>query len=224
MFSEDKLNSLVHMFSSLPAHLCPVLRHEEYILRLAQQIMHFAQSGMDKRPPFYEEECTPTLHNIIKPFLQAFDIWKTNTKNGKRDFYSLLEKTSIEKILLVMGQRQTSASVSDVGGLPPLRDHLLASFGAYHKHSLSVGARAWCKHANRSEDNFWGKVKGNDDYKNRMAELILQKLLTQYTWWNVFKHYKHGVVYEVRVPSGHGARWSTNGTIFIGFLEPFIET
>ena len=224
MFSDDKITHLIHLFSSLPQYLSPVLKHKEYILRLAQQIVHFAQFGVAKHPPFYEEECTPALQGIVDPFLFAFDIWKTDTKEGEESFYALLERTAMKEILLVMGQRQTSASVRDEGGLPPLKDNLSASFSACHKHTLSVGARAWCKHANRSEDNFWGNVKGNDDYKNRIAELILQKLFTQYTWWNVFEHYKHGVVYEIRVPSGHGARWSVDGTVFIGFLEPFVET
>ena len=35
------------------------------------------------------------------------------------------------------------------------------------------------------------------------------------TWWNVFGHFAHEVVYEARVPSGHGARWGFGGDEFI---------
>ncbi|OJJ20480.1 hypothetical protein BKI52_18660 [marine bacterium AO1-C] len=223
MFLDDKVKNLVQMLSSLPKDLSPVLRQEEYILQLTQQMEYLDQFGDDRRPPFYDEECTPVLRDIVAPFLSAFRVWKINHKEGKAHFHLLFKKIPLKDILLVMGQRQTSASINDENGLPPLKDHLLVSFNECHKHTLSVGARAWCKHANRSENSFWGDVKGNDAYKNKSAQLILQRLLTEYTWWNVFEHYKHGVVYEVRVTSGHGARWAANGKVFIGLLEPFVE-
>jgi len=31
------------------------------------------------------------------------------------------------------------------------------------------------------------------------------------------------VVFEARLPTGHGARWGHGGEEFIGFLEPFDE-
>ena len=50
-----------------------------------------------------------------------------------------------------------------------------------------------------------------------------EAILDAATWWNVFGHFQHDVVYEARVPSGHGARWGFGGNEFIGFLEPFDE-
>jgi hypothetical protein len=88
---------------------------------------------------------------------------------------------------------------------------------------LSVAARALAKHAHRSPEKFWGAVTGTTDEKNSTAEKMLVHILDNTTWWNVFGHYKHALVYEARVPTGHGVRWGHGGDELIGFLEPFNE-
>jgi hypothetical protein len=60
-------------------------------------------------------------------------------------------------------------------------------------------------------------------HKNALAEQILNGILDQTTWWNVFGHFSHETVYEARVPLGHGARGRLGGSELIGFLEPFDE-
>jgi hypothetical protein len=55
------------------------------------------------------------------------------------------------------------------------------------------------------------------------ARAVLERILDEQTWWNVFGHFQHEVVYEARVPSGHGARWVKGVAAFIGFLEPFLK-
>ena len=77
--------------------------------------------------------------------------------------------------------------------------------------------------AQRSPSAFWGEVTGSSDEKNAAAERVVRQLLEQATWWNVFGHFQHERVYEVRVPTGHGARWGHGGKELIGFLEPFDE-
>lgn len=223
MSSEHKTVKLFRTFTSLPQHLSPLLAYIEHVKRLAQQIIYFDQFGSQRLPPFYKEECTPALKPLTSPFLKALKIWEADLETGKAKFQKLLETTSLEVLLIMMGQRHTSASVTDERGIPPLENQLLASFNALHKHTLRVGARAWCKHANRSKENFWGEVKGNDEYKNQFALRMFNKIYQNCTWWNTFEHYKHGLVFEMRVKSGHGARWTKNGETFIGFLEPFID-
>jgi len=51
----------------------------------------------------------------------------------------------------------------------------------------------------------------------------VEALLEEATWWNAFEHYSQGLVYEVRVPTGHGARWTLSDYQFIGFLDPFLD-
>jgi len=41
-----------------------------------------------------------------------------------------------------------------------------------HPSKLTVGARAWCKHAHRSSEGFWGIAKGSEMEKNVMAEKV----------------------------------------------------
>lgn len=59
--------------------------------------------------------------------------------------------------------------------------------------------------------------------KNENAKNLVAKLIDNKTWWNIFFHYKHRLVYEIRVESGHGIRWNKEETNIIGFLEPFIN-
>jgi hypothetical protein len=134
-----------------------------------------------------------------------------------------LVAAGVKNVLVLLGQRMTPASLLDENALPPSRARLLGSAMQEHSASdrLSVAARALSKHAQRSTGAFWGEVAGSVDDKNAAARRLLEQILDQTTWWNVFGHYKHVLVYEARVDSGHGARWGHGGDEFIGFLEPF---
>ena len=86
---------------------------------------------------------------------------------------------------------------------------------------LTVVARALTKHNHRYTGAFWGDVTGTVAEKNARARQLIDTLLVGTTWWNCFGHPKHEVVYEVRISSGHGARWALPTLAFVGFLEPF---
>src|SRR2546425_1024649 len=81
-------------------------------------------------------------------------------------------------------------------------------------------ARALDKHAHRDAGH-WGVSRGGNDEKNEQALALVERVLDEATWWNVFGHFKHGIVYEARLPAGQGARWAVAGPRLIGFLEPF---
>jgi len=98
---------------------------------------------------------------------------------------------------------------------------LEASFTPYN-HQVSKAVRAFEKHTQRSENNFWGIIKGNPSEKEAQVSVVLRKMLVDASWWNVFYHYKHELVYEIRIPSGHGVRWKKSNLEFIGFVEPFL--
>jgi hypothetical protein len=99
-----------------------------------------------------------------------------------------------------------------------------ATAGHGDGNPLTVAARALSKHVHRSPEAFWGTVTGSVAEKNAAALRVLNDVLDRTTWWNVFGHFQHELVYEARVPSGHGARWGRLGEEFIGFLEPFDES
>jgi len=92
-----------------------------------------------------------------------------------------------------------------------------------YNDQICIATRAWEKHIGRSEDEFWGVMKGNSRDKDEKIRSRIHQMIDQKTWWNVFFHYKHELVYEIRVASGHGIRWNNTGTQLIGFLEPFLE-
>jgi hypothetical protein len=140
-------------------------------------------------------------------------------------FADALANAGCANLLLLLGQRRTPASITDSRGIPPAREQLLAAANRPHTDGdrLTVAGRALTKHVHRSPEAFWGEVTGSAEEKNAAALKVLKRILDNPTWWNVFGHFQHELVYEVRVPSGHGARWGHAGGEFIGFLEPFDE-
>jgi len=176
--------------------------------------------------PQFHEEVTPPLLPIIQSFNQLLTIKDDsviNSENTSKLFANFIETTSFEYLLIILGQRFTSASLKDKDAIPPLKKTLLKSCLAPFNSQISLATRAWEKHIGRSEDNFWGEIKGNSQAKEEKVITLINTIIEDRTWWNIFFHYKHGLVYEIRIPSGHGIRWNKKGTQLIGFLEPFLE-
>ncbi len=100
---------------------------------------------------------------------------------------------------------------------PPLEDLIrAASRGGTH----TAAARALSKHAGRSD--YWGVIQGTPSSVHSRAIEILAQILHDHTWWNCYEHFKHDLILEYRVASGHGARWRFPSLDFIGFVEPFV--
>ncbi len=195
--------------------------HEEHLNKLAIQLSHFKIEGAKKLlpPPKFDEEITPSIHDsfvVFQPWLNAI-----NSSESLDKLAFLFEQIPFSNILLILGQRLTSASIQNDQAIPPSYDILLKSCMQPFNNQIKVATRAWEKHIGRSTDTYWGKIYGNSKEKEKMVFNLITKMLKNYTWWNVFYHYKHELVFEIRVTSGHGIRWNHTGTIFIGFLEPF---
>ncbi|KAB1213249.1 hypothetical protein CJ030_MR5G009656 [Morella rubra] len=112
--------------------------------------------------------------------------------------------------------------------LTPARSTLLSSFMLPYKPNvegctLTHGARELAKHANRCSSKYWGTLKGSDSDKNKLAMDVICHLIADCDWLNVHVVPPHGAVFEIRVADGYGARWSNDGSEFIGFLEPYME-
>lgn len=141
----------------------------------------------------------------------------------KKQFQQAIEGLPFSTLLMLMGQRLSATSLRDENGLPPLRETLdKACFKPYNKH-MSTVVRSWEKHADRSEDRFWPERKGNAQEKEHLIYNLVNTFYNHWQWWNIYGHYKYDHVFELRIASGHGMRWTANGDLFIGFLEPFIE-
>jgi len=202
---------------------------KEHMEKLAKTLLHLLLSGTnDKRPlPHFHVECTPSISIAFHHFAHVMLELQRNsfslTEQGTRLLCKALQSAGCQNILILLGQRHTPASITDHRAIPPTTQELMSSAFEEAKQQLSVAARAWTKHVGRSEDQFWGQVKGSAQTKNKTAHQIVLSILENTTWWNVFYHYKHQYVYEARVKSGHGVRWGNKGKEFIGFLEPFLE-
>ncbi|XP_010508428.1 PREDICTED: uncharacterized protein LOC104785009 isoform X1 [Camelina sativa] len=126
----------------------------------------------------------------------------------------------------LLGLSHTTGSIFHA--LPPQRSILFSSFMLPYKPKikgckLSHGARALAKHVDRSSDGFWGVLHGTESDKNRHAMDIISRFIGHCCWMNMHIVPPHGEVLEIRVAQGYGARWTRDGTKFIGFLEPYME-
>ncbi|RKR11683.1 hypothetical protein C8C82_3737 [Flavobacterium sp. 81] len=158
------------------------------------------------------------------PYFKAvFEALESNSDRLKFEIINMFENTPFEIILLILGQRLTSASVRDETAIPPSKEILLESCFQPFNTETSIVVRAWEKHVGRKKDSIFGEIKGNNQQKQETVEKLVHYIIANKTWWNVFFHYKHDVVYEIRIPNGQGMRWSRDGKKFIGFLEHFLE-
>jgi hypothetical protein len=208
------------------------LFEDEFVARLADRMLQFARDGVPAALPLphFAAECTPPLAEAWKFFREPVAHWQALDDKLSPlllwQFADALVAAGCKNLLILLGQRLTPASLTDARAIPPARARLLASANQEHNPAdrLTVAARALSKHAHRSPEAFWGDpVRGSVAEKNARAVEMLNRILDNATWWNVFGHFAHELVYEARVPSGHGARWGFGGDEFIGFLEPFDE-
>jgi hypothetical protein len=137
---------------------------------------------------------------------------------------------------------------SALGATPPSVETCLAAFLVPNKAGLTAGARAWSKHAHRSqpqdegEDDqskreasagWWGIPFGPVAIINEKALLLFHKVMDNATWRNLHWLPHQVLVYEVRVLEGFGMRWSQNRSdngeneerpwTFRGYVEPMME-
>jgi len=199
-----------------------------HLRHFIEALLNYYETGAPKqRPlPHFEEEVTPHLKNVFalfEPMLTTID--KQDFKNHPEHHKLVaetIESVPFSMVLALIGQRQTSASITTTEGLPIASQKLIDSCFEPFNNQISVGVRAWEKHNDRSEDTFWGTITGTPLDKQNHLKTIITQMIQSHTWWNTFHHYKHGIVYEIRVPSGHGIRWTYKELQLIGFLEPFL--
>lgn len=198
------------------------LLEEELLIKLSQRLLAKEHANF-RKAPFFTEEVIPNTQGCFAALTQAVEICKLSNDKAAETLAKAMEETPINELLLLIGQRLTSASITDQRAIPPLQKEVLtASMALYNSH-ISKAARAWEKHAQRSKESFWGTVNGNPAEKEQKVRALVSYILDHTSWWNVFFHYKHQLVYEVRIPSGHGIRWKKDSLELIGFLEPFWE-
>ncbi len=169
-----------------------------YIDIICKNLSQLQKNKAINNPPFYSSEIIIKLPPIVS------------------NITSYLDSLSLDQILLLSGRRVTPGSIFEQ--LPPNDSKLISSASEMYNEFLTVSARALSKHIFRS--NYWGTWSGKNSDKNKYASEKIKEILQNRTWWNIFGHFKHKKIYEARIPSGHGARWSMDPIVFIGFVEP----
>ncbi|KAJ6568414.1 hypothetical protein DFH09DRAFT_983258 [Mycena vulgaris] len=137
---------------------------------------------------------------------------------------------------------------SAIGSTPPSTDVCLAAFLSPNSVGLTAGARAWSKHAHRSQPQdlpekakkeaessagWWGTPSGPVAVINERALGLFWKVMSAATWRNLHWLPHQILVYEARVAEGYGMRWYQDRSavqgneapdwIFRGFVEPMME-
>ncbi|WP_228412880.1 hypothetical protein [Chryseobacterium sp. G0162] len=191
---------------------------EEHLKSLSDNIQKFQDKKLEWNLPYFNEEIEINREDIFNQFI---NIIKNN--NTDEDKAKQLEGIPFENWLIVLGQRLTSASIRDENAVPPLTSILIEACQEPFNEEITIAQRAWEKHTGRMDDDFWGEVKGNNQQKQEKVMKKIHYILENKTWWNVFFHYKHEFVFEIREKEGHGIRWSHGGKKLIGFLEKFIN-
>ncbi|MGI9650252.1 hypothetical protein [Chryseobacterium sp. RLHN22] len=191
---------------------------EEHLKSLHENIQRFKDQTLDWDLPFFNEEIKIDRSESFNILITILESEYSNEIKTKQ-----LEEISFEHWLNILGQRITSASIRDENAIPPVKSLLIEACEKPFNNEITIAQRAWEKHVGRLEDQFWGEVKGNNQQKQQIVMEKINYILDHKTWWNVFFHYKHELVFEVREKEGHGIRWSHGGKHLIGFLEFFMN-
>ncbi len=227
------MKELYELLLESRSHLAPSflekyskLFEPEHLRVLSQNMQNYYQNGIPATHfPKFSLECTPPLAESFAFFESALTMWERQETHEQEElckaFAKALMNATTKHILILMGQRLSPASITNESAIPPTKTQLITTAMIKNKEKLSEAARAWTKHAHRSPEKFWGEVKGTTNAKNVYVQNLLEHLIANKTWWNVFRHHKHAFIYEIRISSGHGARWLADASKFIGFVEPF---
>jgi hypothetical protein len=211
-FSEDELLRFGHFFTE------PILSQYLKALdgaNLSKFILHH-------NVPSFEEEIPIPFVEIWQIHHQFIDnLARINDRNALPFLRNFLLDRPFSEFLIILGQRITPASVRTKDALPPSKKLLFEQAFTNYNREINLVVRAWEKHVGRNETNFWGIIDGTPQQKEKHVVQLVNKIIENHTWWNVFEHFKHGHVYEIREENGHGMRWSLDHHKFIGFVEPF---
>jgi len=103
----------------------------------------------------------------------------------------------------------------------PSKATLTSSASTPGKGGVTPVGRAFAKHQARPKTAFTGTQSGNAAKNTQQGMAHLDKILNNPNSTFTVRNTKaHGDVLDVRMPCGKGARWTPDGTRFIGFLEP----
>lgn len=116
---------------------------------------------------------------------------------------------------------------SALGSLPPTKAQCLEAYQLPNSVGLTAGARAWTKHAHRSQElhpanvskkykgeaGWWGRAQGPKTVLNENALELFWRIVNTTSWRNLHWLPHKVLVYEMREPEGYGMRWSQDQSV-----------
>ncbi|WP_312343454.1 hypothetical protein [Chryseobacterium binzhouense] len=213
------LFSLVSYFSENWKQQYGKILHAEHLNTIMKNMERYLLGEQLFSEPYFKDEIKENVNGIFESFVHILQ----NNKISDEERAFMTEKIPFQNWLMVLGQRLTSASIRNEDGIPPTSEILIESCQKPYNTEITQSQRAWEKHIGRTTDDFWGEIRGNNKDKQEKVINKITEILEHKTWWNIFYHYKHGLVYEIREKKGHGIRWNAEGTELIGFLEVFFK-
>ena len=97
---------------------------------------------------------------------------------------------------------------------------LLDAANVLDRNGLTVVGRALQKHGSRSGTSF-PRATGSPTAINSQGEKFLKEIITNPSVsTNARHHARFGNILEYKLPNGQGARFSSDGSKFLGFIEP----
>ena len=105
---------------------------------LAQLEPQLATSTTIRPLPHFQEETTPEFQPIIRQLQPAYNGWVQSNYTDDLPFICGLNQTSIDGLLLLLGQRRTPASIVDVRAIPPQAHVLLQQAASPYNPFINV--------------------------------------------------------------------------------------
>ena len=168
-----------------------------------------------------EVDSIAPLNNKIKEIIKDKDVYN---KINKYIIDKIFIDFNCRDLLTFLGIRKTTGSIDYY--IPLDKNMIINKFKELNnpKSTLTVGAKALCKHSHRSvTDPFWPGQGGKEKEKNENAEKMLNLFLKECVWINIHLLPHQLVIIELRIDKGYGIRWQANDGMFRGFLEPQME-
>ncbi len=116
-----------------------------------------------------------------------------------------------------------SADIESIAGkIHKNFEHLIKAANTLIKGNNTAAGRAFQKHTIRERSAFVGEITGNAIKNMQQAIAYINKIIKSSESKFTIKNTKsYGNVLDIRLPDGMGARWTSDGKTFIGFLERY---
>ena len=171
---ENLIQIQQRFLETLENHYITYLKEEHFDIAISNLIQYRRNKKelVKYEFPIFEEEIKIDRESIYNAF--SFLL----TENNLSILFNKIKTTAICDFLIVLGQRITSATIRDENAIPPQETLLLKESFKPFNYQISKAVRAFEKHAQRTENSFWGIAKGTPSQKEEKIKELVCYLIT----------------------------------------------